>query len=247
MTPSLVESACALRRMARRRTLPASLAVCALLLVYAAFVHPVATARQALSAATAIASLVVLVVSAGIIADDRERGRLALAGTHPVWPSVWVLGRWLAVWGLAAAVLGVSSTVLLGIAARHPLPGTGCLALATAAAMAHLAALAALAVALSCGAGSTAQLLLLLALWVVGAVPPEVLAQSVDGAWAGGAARVLWTALPTSWALARLHAWSLGAGPPAPILALVLVLQPALWLGAGARRLAAAELAVRGS
>ena len=246
MTPSLVESACALRRMARRRTLPASLALCALLLVYATFVHPVATARQALSAATAIASIVVLIVSAGIIADDRERGRLALAGTHPVSPAVWVLGRWLAVWGFAAAVLGGSSTILLAVAAKPSWPGVGGFALATAAALAHLAALAALSVALSCGAGSTAQLLLLLALWIVGAVPPEVIAQSVGGAWAGGAARTLWTALPTSWALTRLHAWSLGAGTPEPVLALVLVLQPALWLGAGARRLAAAELGVRG-
>lgn len=244
MTPLLVEAACALRRVARRRTLPAILALCAIFLVYASVVNPVATARQALSAATAIASVVVLIVSAGVIADDRERGRLALAGTHPVAPVVWVFGRWLAVWGLAAAVLGVASIILLAVAAG--LPDAGGVALATAAALAHLAALASLAVALSCGVGSTAQLLLLLALWVVGAVPPEVIAQSVGGAWAGGAARALWTALPTSWTLSRLHAWSLGAGPPEPTLALVLVLQPALWLGAGARRLAAAELAVRG-
>ena len=86
------------------------LALCALFLVYAGVVNPVATARDALSAATAIASVVVLIVSAGVIADDRERGRLALAGTHPVPPAVWVLGRWLAVLGLAAIALGVAST-----------------------------------------------------------------------------------------------------------------------------------------
>ena len=244
MTPLLVEAACTLRRVARRRTLPAILALCALFLVYAGVVNPVATARDALSAATAIASVVVLIVSAGVIADDRERGRLALAGTHPVPPAVWVLGRWLAVLGLAAIALSVASTILLVVAAGPR--DAGGVALAAAADLAHLAALASLAVALSCGVGSTAQLLSLLALWVVGAVPPEVVAQSVGGAWAGGVTRALWAALPTSWTLSRLHAWSLAAGPPEPTLALVLILQPLLWLGAGARRLADVELAARG-
>ena len=243
MTPILVEAACLVRRVARRRTLPATLALCALFLAYASWVNPVATARDALSAAAAIASVVVLVVSAGVVADDRERGRLALAATHPAPPAAWVVGRWLAVSGLAATVFGVATTVLLVVAAGPR--NAGAVALAAAAALAHLAALAALAVALSCGVGSTAQLLLLVALWILGAVPPELVAQPLGGAWARGVARVLWTALPTSWTLSGLHGWALASGPPEPVLALVLVLQPALWLGAGARRLATAELAVR--
>jgi hypothetical protein len=245
MTPYLVEAGWTVRRLARRRVLAASGALAALFVVYASFVNPVATARGALSAATALATVVLLIASAGIIADDRWRGRLAVAATHPAPPAVWVIGRWLAVWGVAAIVLVAASAFLLAVVGGHA--GPGGVVFAAMAALAHLAALAALAVALSCGVGSTAQLLILLAFCVVGAVPPEILAQPVGGAWAAGAARALWTALPTSWALGRLHEWSLAAGAPAPTLALVLVLQPALWLGAGARRLSAAELAARGS
>jgi hypothetical protein len=242
VTPYLVEARCALRRLARRRTLPATLALCAVFLVYAGVVHPVATVRGALSAATALATIVVLIVSAGSIADDRERGRLAVAATHPAPPAVWVIGRWLAVWGVAVAVLAVGTVLLLAVVGGPR--GAGGVALAEAAAVVHLAALASLAVALSCGAGSTPQLLLLLALCVVGAVPPDLVAQPL-GAWAGGAARVLWTLLPTSWSLGRLDEWCLEGGAPAPLLALILALQPVVWLGAGARRLAAAELAAR--
>ncbi len=245
MTPVLVEATVALRRLARRRVLPVTGALVALFLAYAAVLDPVASARAALSAGTAVATLVLLIVSAGIVADDRERGRLAIAATHPAPAAIWVIGRWLAVTAVAALALAAASAVLLPVAGG-PLRA-GAVALAELAALVHLAALGALAVALSCAAGPTAQVLLLLACCALGAMPPELVAQPVGGAWAAGAVRVLWTALPTSWALGRLHDWSLAAGAPAPALALVLVLQPALWLGAGARRLARAELAVRGS
>ena len=244
MTPYLVEAGWALRRLARRRVLPAGGAVGALFLLYAGVVHPVTTAREALSAAAAVATVVLLIVSTGIIADDRDRGRLAIAATHPAPPAVWVVGRWLAAWAAAAAALGVASVVLLAVAggAARPAP----VVLAEAAALLHLAALAALAVALSCETGSTAQLLILIALSVAGAVPPDIVAQPWGGAWAAAAARALWIVLPTSWALGRLQEWSLAAAAPAPLLALALALQPALWLGAGTRRLAVAELAARG-
>ncbi len=242
MTPYLVETTCAVRRLARRRVLPASVALCALLLAYASLVNPVTTARAALSAATASATLVLLIVSAGVIADDRERGRLAVAATHPAPPAVWVIGRWLAVYGVAATVLGVSAVVLLAVAGGFPGPGV---VLGAVAALAHLAALASLAVALSCGVGSTPQILMLLGFCVMGAVPPEIVGQPA-GAFAAGAVRTLWTVLPTSWALGRLHEWALTGGAPAPTLALVLALQPIVWLGAGTRRLATAEFAGRG-
>jgi hypothetical protein len=244
VTPHLVEAGCALRRLARRRVLPAIGALDALFLGYAGIVNPVVTARGALSAATALATVTLLIASAGVIADDWLRGRLAVAATHPAPPAVWVIGRWLAVWGVAAATLGAASAVLLAVAGGPH--GTAGVALAEAAALAHLAALAALAVALSCAAGPTAQILILIALGVAGAVPPEIVAQPLGGPWAAGLARALWTALPTSWALGRLHEWSLAGGAPAPTLALVLILQPVLWLGAGTRRLAVAELGVRG-
>jgi hypothetical protein len=242
VTACLVEAGCTARRLARRRTLPATLALCALFLVYAGVVQPVATVRGALSAATALATVVLLIVSAGIIADDRERGRLAVAATHPAPPAVWVIGRWLAIWGAATAVLCATSVVLLAVVDGPR--GLAGVVLAAGAAVAHLAALASLAVALSCGAGSTGQLLILLALCVAGAMPPEIVAQPA-GPWAAGVARAVWTVLPTSWSLGRLHDWCLADGAPAPLLGLVLALQPVLWLGAGARRLAVAELAAR--
>jgi len=243
VTPVLVEAAVAARRLARRRVLPVTGALVALCLVYAAVVDPVASARGALSAASAVATLVLLIVSAGIVADDRERGRLAIAATHPAPVASWVVGRWLAVTAVAAAVLVAASAVLLPVAGA-PLRAGG-IALAEGAALAHLAALGALAVALSCAAGSTAQVLLLVAGCVVGAMPPDVVAQPLGRAWLGPV-RAVWTALPTEWAVDRLQAWCLAGGAPAPALALVLALQPALWLGAGARRLARADLGGRG-
>ena len=112
-------------------------------------------------------------------------------------------------------------------------------------ALAHVAALASIAVALSCAAGPTAQVLLLLGLWVAGAVPPEAAGDLAGAAWLAGLVRAAWTALPSTWALGRLLDWVLGAGAAAPAAALALALQPALWLGAGARRLARSELAAR--
>jgi len=243
VTTVLVEAAVAARRLARRRVLPVTGALVALFLVYAAVLDPVASARGALSAASAVATLVLLIVSAGIVADDRERGRLAIAATHPAPAAVWVIGRWLAVTGIAASVLAAASAVLLPVAGG-PLRA-GAIALAEGAALAHLAALGALAVALSCAAGSTAQVLLLVAGCVVGVMPPDIVAQPLGRAWLGPL-RALWTAAPTEWALDRLHAWFLAGGAPAPALAIVLALQPVLWLGAGARSLGRADLGGRG-
>lgn len=244
MTPYLAEAGCALRRLARGRAAPAAAAVCVLLAAYAGAVDPVHSARAALSAATAIATLALLIVSSGVVAEDLVRGRLAIAATHPAAPTVWVVGRWLAVWAVAALVFGVTAAPLLAVARGHA--GPGGVAAAAVAALVHLGALGALAVALSCVAGPTAQLLLLLGLCAAGAVPPDVIAAPVGGAWALAAARALWTALPTAWALGRVHEWLLAAGAAQPALALVLALQPPLWLSAGARRLADAEFAVRG-
>jgi hypothetical protein len=244
VTPILEEARCTLQRVARRRAARGAALLDVALLGYAAVVRPVATARDAVSAASAVAALTVLVVAAGVIADDRERGRLALAATHPVPPGTWVAGRWLAVTSLAGAVLVVASLVLLGVAgAWRPPAGV---ALALAASLAHFAALSAVAVGLSCRVGATAQVLALLAVLIVGAVPPDVAATSVPVAWAGAAAQLLWAALPTSWALGRLHAWSLAGGEPAPLVVAALALQTAAWLAAGTRDLGRAELAGRG-
>lgn len=242
MSTLLVEAACTVRRLARRPTAAAALLLAVALLGYATLVNPVATARDALSAAAAVGATAVLVLSAGIVADDHERGRLALAATHPSSPAVWVVGRWLAVLGVAAAVFAAALAVLLAVVPA-PRPPVG-VALGVAATLAHLGALAALAVALSCSLGSTAQLLVLLAVFAIGALPPAFAAQALGRA-AGVAAALAWAVLPTSWVLGRLDAWLLGAGAPSPWLALALLLQPALWLGAGARRLGRAELAVR--
>lgn len=236
------ETVCAARRLARRRSAAATLLVAALLAGYAALVRPVEGARDAVSAATAIASFTLLVAGAGIVSDDRERGRLALVATHPASPPTWVLGRWLAVWGAAAATLAGASVALLAVAGGGQ-PGRTAAALA--ASTVHLAALAALTVALSCRVGTTAQVLILVALLVVGAVPPDVAAAAAPRPWVPAAARAVWSVLPTPWAIGRLHAWALGGGPAAPLLALVLGLQPALWLLAGARALGGAELGAR--
>lgn len=243
MTTLLVEAGCAARRLARRRAARGAALIGAGLFTYAALVRPVGTARDAVSAATAIATFTLLVAAAGVIGDDRERGRLAIVATHPVPVRTWVVGRWLALCGVAVAVLVPAAAALLAVAgAWHT---AGAVALALAASLAHLAAFAALAVALSCRVGATVQVLTLLAILIAGAVPPDVAAQAVPAAWAGDVARALWAALPTSWALGRLHAWSLSAGAGAPWLALALALQSAVWLAAGERGLGRGDLAPR--
>ena len=243
MTALAAEVRCALRRLARRRAAAGALLPGAVLVSYAGVVRPVASARDALSASSAAAAVMLIVAAAGVIADDRERGRLALAATHPAPAATWVIGRWLALWLAASAVLAVAGALLLGVAGAWPDPVR--LAAAAAAALAHLAAFAALAVALSCRVGSTAQVLLLLAVLVAGAVPPEVAAQGWPG-WARDAAVAASAALPSSWALGRLEVWTLAGGPAVPWLALALALQPVAWLAAGVRTLDRAELAVRG-
>jgi len=243
VTACLLESLVTARRLARRRVpLGVGLPV-ALALLYAGVVRPVDGSRAALSAATALASLVVLVASAGLVADDRSRGRLAMTATHPAPPAAWVVGRWLAVSAFGAAALGASSAILL--AAAHARVAAAVVAASELFALAHVAALASVAVALSCAAGPTAQVLLLLGLWVAGALPPESAGALAGAVWLTGLVRALWTALPSAWTLGRLLDWALGAGAAAPVAVLVLALQPALWLSAGARRLARSELAVR--
>ena len=243
MTLVSVESASALRRLARRRTVLTVAGLDLALLLYTAFLDPAESARAALSAAAVLGAFTVLVLSAGIVADDRAAGRLALAATHPASRACWVLGRWLAVFGPAAAVLTVAAGVLLvtGSGPRHP----AFIVLGWTAGLAYLAALAALAIALSCRVGSTVQLLALVAVLVLGAMPPEIAVHALGSAWARTAARAVWTVLPTPWALGRLHDWSLAGGAPAPLLAVSLVVQAVVWLGAGARSLERAELGAR--
>jgi hypothetical protein len=242
MTLLMVEAATTLRRLVRRRTV---LAVCALdlgLLLYTAVVDRVGSARDALSAASALAALTVLVFAAGIVADDRAAGRLAVAGTHPAPRGLWVVGRWLAVFVTASAVLTVAAGVLLAAGGGQRV--TSAVSLGWAAGLAYTAALAAVATALSCGVGSTVQTLTLVALLVVGAMPPEVALHALGGAWVE-VARGLWALCPTPWALGRLHAWSLAGAAPAPHIAVSLVAQTAIALAAGARALERAELGAR--
>jgi hypothetical protein len=243
MTPLLVEAATALRRMTRRRVVLAVGALDLALLLYTAVMDPVDSARAAFSAATALAALTVVVLSAGIVADDRGAGRLAVASAHPARRADWVMGRWLAVAGPAAAVATLAAgTLLATVPAR---PGAVAVALGWAAATAYLAALAGLAVALSCTVGSTPQIFALLAVLVLGAVPPDVVVHAIESAWIRGLARGVWTLLPTPWTLGRLHDWSLAGGPPAPAAAASLAVQAAGWLVVGARTLTRAELATR--
>jgi len=243
MTPLLAEAATTLRRMTRRRVVLAVGALDLALLLYAALVDPVDSARAALSAAAALAALTVVVLSAGIVADDRAAGRLAVAAAHPARPADWVMGRWLAVFGPAAAAATLAAGALLVTAPTRP--GALAVALGWAAGTAYLAALAALAVALSCAVGSTPQIFALLALLVLGAVPPDIVVHALEGAWVRGLARGLWTSLPTPWMLGRLHDWSLAGGQPAPLAAASLVVQSAGWLVLGARSLSRAEFAAR--
>jgi Cu-processing system permease protein len=239
----LAETSSTLWRLARRSTLPAATGLDLALLLYIAWLDPAESAGAALSAASVLGALTVLILSAGIVADDRAAGRLVLPATHPTSRAGWVLGRWLAVSATAVGVFTVASGVLL-VAGSGPRPPAA-LALGWSAGIAFLAALAALAVALSCAFGSTAQLLTLVAVLALGAMPPQVAVHALGGGWAAAAARALWSALPTPWALGRLHEWALARGAPASLLAASLVAQTAVWLGAGARALRRAELGAR--
>jgi hypothetical protein len=118
-------------------------------------------------------------------------------------------------------------------------------ALSGAALVAYLAALAGLAVALSCALGSTPQIFALLALLVLGAVPPDLAMHGLAGAWSRVVARGLWTVLPTPWTLGRLEEWGLAGGEPAPLAAAALAAQTAIWLAVGARSLSRTQLAAR--
>lgn len=237
-----VEAATTARRLVRRRAVRVVAGLDFLLLLYTALADRPDSARAALSAAAALAALTVLVLAAGLVADDRAAGRLALAGTHPSPRAVWVVGRWLAVFMAAAAVFTVAGAVLIARGSEPCDPvrlaagwGTG---------LAFTAALAALAIALSCRVGSTPQVLLLVAVLVLGAMPPEVVLHPLGGPWST-AARALWALLPTPWALRRLHAWELATGSPAPFVALSFPAQALLWLWVAGRALQRAELGAR--
>ncbi len=239
----LVEALTFARRLARRRVVVTVLALDAAALCWAAFLAPVATVRAACAGAEGLGALTTLVLASGCVADDRSCARLLLGATHPAPRAAWILGRWLAVAAGAAAVtvVAVVVTALTG-------PGLGAfrpLALAVAVAVLHAGALAALAVAVSCGAGATGQVLALLGLLVIGLVPPEVVAGALNATWAEPIARFAWAVLPAPWALDRLQAWALGAEGPHPLLALALLGQTPLWLAAGTRAIARAELGAR--
>ena len=90
------------------------------------------------------------------------------------------------------------------------------------------------------------QVLALLGLLVIGLIPPDVVTGLLGAAWAEPAARVAWAVLPTPWALDRIQAWGLGAEATHPLLALALLAQTPLWLAAGSRAIARAELGARG-
>jgi hypothetical protein len=243
MTPLVVEAATTLRRLARRRVALAVGAVDLALLLYTAVLDPVDSVRAALSAAAALAALTVLVLAAGIVADDRAAGRLAVAAAHPTRRAGWVVGRWLAVLGPAGAVGTLAAGLLLATAPARP-AAFGILA-GWAALLVYLAALAGLAVALSCAVGSTPQIFALLAVLVLGAVPPDIAVQGLGSAPVSSLARGVWTALPTPWTLGRLEEWAVSGGARAPLAAAALALQVAVWLAAGARSLSRAELAAR--
>ncbi len=238
----LVEAAAFARRLARRRLVIVTLALDAGVLVWAAFVAPVESVRAALASAHGLGALTTLVLASGCVADDRESGRLALCATHPAPRASWVAGRWLAVTAGAGAVTVASA---VAIAAAGPGLGPSGFALGTLSAVLHVAALAALAVAISCAAGATAQVLVLLALLVVGFLPPEVVSQAL-AAWTAPLCGAAWALLPTPWALDRLQGWALALEPPSPLLALALVAQPPFWLLAGSRALRRAERGARG-
>jgi hypothetical protein len=239
----LVEALTFARRLARRRLVAVVFALDAAALAWIALASPPGSVRAAFSAAHGLGALTALVLAAGCVADDRSAGRLVFGATHPAPRSAWVLGRWLAVGAPAACVTAVAAGV--AALAGPGLGGEGALALGVVAAILHVAAFAALAVALSCAAGSTAQVLTLLGLLVIGLVPPEILGSMLAAAWIEPVTRVAWSLLPTPWALDRVQAWAAGAEGPHPVLALALLAQTPLWLAAGAREMARAELGAR--
>ncbi len=242
MSLVLIEALTFARRLARRRVVVTTLALCAAATGWCV-VFPVGSARGALDAAHGLGLLATLVLAAGCIGDDRAAGRLLLAATHPAPRSAWIVGRWLAV---AAGAAAVTLPAAVAIALAGPGLGRPALfGLGLAAAAVHLAAFAALAVLLSAVAGVTEQVLALLALLVVGLIPPDVLAGLLGAPWHEPATRVAWTALPTPWALDRAQAWVLGRGDPQVVQALALVAQAPLALALGARALARAELGAR--
>jgi len=239
----LVEARTFATRLSRRRLVWVALALDAASLVWLV-VSPAGSPRAAFAGAHGLGVLTVLVLASGCVADDRSAGRLVLGATHPVPRVAWILGRWLPVASAAAAV-----TVVTGVVAAWAGPGrpsAGSIALGAAASAVHVAALAALAVMLSCGAGGTAQVLVLLGLLTIGLVPPAVVAGAFAREWLEPAVRVAWAALPTPWALDRIQAWALGVEGPHPLLVLALAAQPPFWLVAGARVLRQAELGARG-
>jgi len=239
----LVEALTYALRLVRRRLVVTTLVLEAAVLAWAVVISPVGSLRATFAAAQGLGALTTLVLASGCVADDRSAGRLVLGATHPAPRRAWILGRWLTVAGAAAAV-----TAMAAIVAALAGPGFGSprgFALGVAAAALHVGAFGALAVALSCGAGGTGQVLALLGLLVIGLVPPEVVAGTLARAWAEPVARVAWAALPTPWALDRIQAWALGAEGPHPLLALALLTQPPLWLAAGVRAIAHAELGAR--
>jgi hypothetical protein len=239
-----VEALTFARRLARRRLVGTTLGLDAAMLAWIVLVSPARSLRVAFAAAQGLGALTALVLAAGCVADDRGAGRLVLGATHPAPRAAWVLGRWLAAAAGAAAVTTVAAVAaaLTGPGLGPPVP----FALGLAALVLHVAALTALAVALSCGAGGTAQVLTLLGLLALGLLPPEVVAGALAGAWAVPVSRVAWALLPTPWALDRIQAWVLGVEAAHPLLLLALLAQPPLWLAAGARSLARAELGARG-
>ena len=239
----LVEALTFARRLARRRIVVTTLLLDTAVLAWAVFVSPVSSLQSALAAAQGLGELTTLVLASGCVADDRSCARLVLCATHPAPRSAWILGRWLAVGATAVVV-----TVVVGVVAALAGPGlqpSGAFALGVVAAALHVTALAALAVALSTGAGGTGQVLALLGLLVIGLVPPEVVAGALNATWAEPITRFAWAVLPAPWALDRLQAWALGAEGPHPLLALALLGQTPLWLAAGTRAIARAELGAR--
>lgn len=240
----LVEALTFARRLARRRIVAIVFALDAAALAWIAAASPPGSLRAAFGAAQGLGALTTLVLASGCVADDRCSGRLVLGATHPAPRSAWVLGRWLAVAAGAACV-----TVVAGVVAALAGPGLGAasvFALGSAAAVLHVGAFAAFAVASSCAGGSTEQVLVLLGLLVLGLIPPEILGSMLAAAWIEPVTRVAWSLLPTPWALDRVQAWAAGAEGPHPVLALALLAQTPLWLSAGARTVARAELGARG-
>ena len=240
----LIEAATFARRLARRRIVAIVFGLDAAALAWVAFVSPPGSLRAAFGAAQALGALTTLVLASGCVGDDRTAGRLVLGATHPAPRSAWVLGRWLAIAAGAGGVTVVAAVVAM--VAGPGLAGAWAFALGAMAAVLHVGAFAALAVALSCAGGSTEQVLMLLALLVVGVIPPEILGSMLAAAWLEPVARVAWSLLPTPWALDRLQAWVAGAEGPHPVLALALLAQTPLWLSTGSRAVARAELAARG-